>query len=109
MIGFAPRWLRRGNASKPAEPWPLGQRLLRLSPRDDLTIADALTGVIVTGATGSGKSSGPGEALAKAYLRAGFGGVIHTVKPSDVETALRWPQEASGSVCQLRSGPPFQT
>jgi hypothetical protein len=106
MIGKLARlWPRRERAPMPADPWPLTRRLLRLSPRDYFTIGDSVTGVIVTGATGSGKSSGPGEALAKAYLRAGYGGVVHTVKPSDVDTALRWCRETGRTEDVVLFGP----
>src|ERR1700686_3500943 len=40
------------------------------------TVADAQSGVAVFGATGSGKTSGPGQLLARAYLRAGMGGIV---------------------------------
>jgi hypothetical protein len=45
------------------------------------TIADAQAGVSVMGATGSGKTSGPGALLARAYLKNGFGGLVLCAKP----------------------------
>lgn len=36
-------------------------------------VADALTGALAVGATGSGKTSGAAKDLALAYLTAGFG------------------------------------
>jgi hypothetical protein len=48
---------------------------LSSSAKDALSLADAKTGVLITGQTGKGKTSGPGRLLAKAYLRAGFGGL----------------------------------
>ncbi len=51
------------------------------------TIADAQTGVAVFGATGSGKTSGPGQLLARAYLKAGFGGLVLCAK---VEERAQW-------------------
>jgi len=47
------------------------------------TIADAQTGVAVFGATGSGKTSGPGQLLARAYLKAGFGGLVLCAKAEE--------------------------
>ena len=41
---------------------------------DAWRIKDACEGVVIFGATGSGKTSGSGQTLACAYLRAGFGG-----------------------------------
>ena len=106
MTGLTGRRGRRGRNE--ADPWPLDQRLLRWSKLDEHTIGHAVNGVMCTGISGSGKSSGPGEALAKAYLRAGFGAVIHTVKPSDVETAQRWCAETNreGDVVLFGPGHP---
>ena len=47
------------------------------------TVRDSFEGVQVFGATGSGKSSGSGRALAMGLLRAGFGGLVLTAKPTD--------------------------
>jgi hypothetical protein len=47
------------------------------------TVADAQTGVAVFGATGSGKTSGPGQLLARAYLKAGFGGLVLCAKTEE--------------------------
>lgn len=61
--------------------------LLRLTPQDYFTLRDAVQGVLVTGGIGSGKTSGSGQALAGAYLRAGMGGLVMCAKP---EEAARW-------------------
>jgi hypothetical protein len=58
------------------------------------TIADAQTGVAIFGATGSGKTSGPGALLARAYLRAGFGGLVLCAK---VEERAQWEAWAKQS------------
>jgi hypothetical protein len=47
------------------------------------TVRDSFEGVQVFGATGSGKSSGSGRALALGLLRANFGGLVLTAKPTD--------------------------
>ena len=39
----------------------------------DFRLSDALTGVVVLGATGSGKTSGPAKNVALGYLAANFG------------------------------------
>jgi hypothetical protein len=88
-----------------ADPWPLDKRLLSWSKVDHHTIGHAVNGVICTGISGSGKSTGPGEATTKSYMRADFGLVIHTVKPSDVETALRWCQETGRADDVVLFGP----
>lgn len=48
-------------------------------------LRNAFEGVLVLGATGSGKTSGSGVALADAFLRAGFGGLVMTVKTNEAE------------------------
>jgi hypothetical protein len=47
------------------------------------TVGDACEGVLIMGATGSGKTSGSGAHLAHAYLRAGFGGMVLCAKPDE--------------------------
>jgi len=59
--------------------------LLRLSARDNFTLRDGCQGVHVFGGIGSGKTSGSGKALAHAYLRAGFGGLVLAAKPEEVQ------------------------
>jgi TraM recognition site of TraD and TraG len=59
--------------------------LLRLSSVDTFTLRDAVQGVHVFGGIGSGKTSGSGQALASAYLRAGFGGLVLCAKPEEVD------------------------
>ena len=67
--------------------------LLRLSHKDVFTLRDACQGVHVFGGIGSGKTSGSGKALASAYLRAGFGGLVLCAKPDEVELWLRYAAE----------------
>jgi hypothetical protein len=59
--------------------------LLQLSAVDQFTLRDACQGVHVFGGIGSGKTSGSGQAIAAAYLRAGFGGLVLAAKPEEVE------------------------
>jgi type IV secretory pathway TraG/TraD family ATPase VirD4 len=56
------------------------------------TLRDATEGVHIFGGKGSGKTSGSLATLAKAYLRAGMGGLVLTSKPE--ETAL-WQSYAA--------------
>lgn len=63
--------------------WNLDEPLLELSRADTWTIRDALEGTLILGATGSGKSSGSGAAIAYAMLRAGFGGLVLTAKSGE--------------------------
>ncbi|HVY29683.1 MAG TPA: TraM recognition domain-containing protein [Polyangiaceae bacterium] len=65
------------------QPDPLDAPLCLFSPQDAFTLRDACEGVCVVGGTGSGKTSGSGQTLAHAFLQAGFGGLVLTVKPDD--------------------------
>lgn len=47
------------------------------------TIRHAVEGVQIFGGIGSGKTSGSGRMLALKYLKAGFGGLVLTVKPDE--------------------------
>jgi hypothetical protein len=75
-------WWRRKPA--PACAWELSRPLLGWSKSDVWTIREAVEGTLILGATGSGKSSGSGAAIAKAMLAAGFGGLILTAKKDEV-------------------------
>ncbi len=80
---------------KSTEPRPLDQRLLSWSKKDHHCIADSFAGICATGATGSGKSSGPFETISLANLRAGYGGMFTSAKPSDLATYLAWCRAAN--------------
>lgn len=69
-------------ASSPAA-FDLDQPLLAFSAQDPFTIADACEGVHIFGGIGSGKTSGSGATLARAYLAAGFGGLVLCSKPEE--------------------------
>ena len=61
-----------------------GREKGRLSEANQWLLKDAFEGVQVFGGTGSGKSSGSGRALAKAYLKAGMGGLVLTAKNDEL-------------------------
>ncbi len=69
----------------------LNTPLHAFSPDDYWTINDATQGTSIMGATGSGKTSGSGAALAKSFLRAGLGGLVMCAKPEEREL---WEQYA---------------
>ncbi len=52
----------------------------------NFTKAESLEGTIITGSTGSGKSSGPAKHIALSMLRAGYGFFVLCAKPSERET-----------------------
>jgi hypothetical protein len=57
------------------------------------TIRDACEGVQIFGGIGSGKTSGSGAALAKAYLKAGFGGLVLCAKKDELDTWKQYAKE----------------
>jgi hypothetical protein len=63
--------------------WQPGQVLIRWSRSEDWTLRDAYEGTLVLGATGSGKTSGSGRAIAAAMLKAGFGAFVLTAKAEE--------------------------
>lgn len=67
----------------PSDPFDLDTPLLALSPVDVWRIRDACEGVQIFGAIGSGKTSGSGAALARAFLSQGFGGLVLCAKPEE--------------------------
>ena len=57
------------------------------------TIRQACEGVQIFGGIGSGKTSGSGANLAKAYLKAGFGGLVLCAKKDELETWKKYAEE----------------
>lgn len=90
-LPFLRRDVHRG---KGREPWDLSTPLLHWSPRDAWTIGDAVCGTLTVGATGSGKTTGSGGAMARSLLRHGFGGVVLTAKPDERATWELYCREA---------------
>lgn len=73
----------RAQAPQGAPASPLDQPLVWFSQNDPWRIRDACEGTQIFGATGSGKTSGSGRAIAKAFLSSGFGGLVLTAKKDD--------------------------
>lgn len=65
--------------------WPDDAPLISYGKGMDWTLRNAFEGVLILGATGSGKTSGSGASLAEAFLQAGFGGLILTVKTNEAD------------------------
>lgn len=106
MVARVIRLWRRKPVSQPApEPWSPATPLLALSPRDYWTIGDSFEGTQIFGATGSGKTSGSGAALARQMLLAGYGGLVLTVKPDDLALWQRYCAETGRSESLLVFGP----
>ena len=81
----------------PAYNLSLDEPLLWFSPKDPWTLRDACEGTSIIGDTGSGKTSGSGQAIAKAFLKAGFGGLVLTDKASEREVWERYCRETGRS------------
>jgi TraM recognition site of TraD and TraG len=66
----------------PLQPWPADAPLVRFG--DDVWCTrDAFEGTLILGATGSGKTSGSGSAIARAFLSRGFGGIVLCAKTEE--------------------------
>jgi hypothetical protein len=63
------------------------------APDDAWRVRDALEGVQIFGGIGSGKTSGSGKKLAKAFLKNGFGGLVHCAKPEEKDTWIQYAKE----------------
>lgn len=79
----------------PLSKFPLDMKLLNFSAQaaDAWTLRDACEGTQIFGATGSGKTSGSGQMIAKAFLRAGFGGLVLCAKPGERDQWVRYANE----------------
>src|SRR5471032_796811 len=60
-------------------------------PENFWSLGDAFQGVQIFGGTGSGKSTGSGQALARAFLSNNLGGLVLTAKTDE---AAQWQQYA---------------
>jgi hypothetical protein len=78
----------------PLDGWDESEPLLHFGHPlvDRFLIRHSLSGCAIFGTTGSGKTSGSGAALARAYLRAGYGALVLCVKPDE---AALWQQYAT--------------
>lgn len=65
----------------------LNTPLMKLSGKDEpcvfWTVGNAVEGSQIFGGTGAGKTSGSGRKIAMKFLKAGFGGLVLTVKPDE--------------------------
>lgn len=75
----------------------------RSHPADPWTIRDACQGTAIFGAIGSGKTSGSGQALARAFLANNFGGLVLTAKRDEADNWRRYCAETgrSGSLIEV--------
>ncbi len=100
MMNMFKEWLAKGLRPPPAPPafhplnsWDLNFPLLKLTREDFFTVGNAVEGVHISGGNGSGKTSGPGQALIKAYMRAGMGMLVLTAKPGEYELIRKYAED----------------
>ena len=74
-------------------PYSLDEPLLWLTPKDPWTIRMACEGAQILGDMGSGKTSGSGKTLAKAMLKAGFGGLVLCKKTDECASWVQYARE----------------
>ena len=70
------------------------EAILDLGGGDLWTKQDAFEGTQIFGATGSGKTTGSGQKIALGLLRAGFGGLVLTVKLDELDTWKKYAEAA---------------
>lgn len=82
----------RSNAKTASE---LDFPLLKFSDTEEdwWTVRNAVEGVQIFGGIGSGKTSGSGRMLAKAFLQNGFGGLVLCAKPDEAGEWERYAEE----------------
>ncbi len=111
--------LTLANTSQNPRPAPEGRNwpdddeaLLELSadgksirPENFWCLKDAFEGVQILGATGSGKSSGSGQAIAKAFIEANMGGLVLTAKTDEVLSWQKYAKAAGRETELLIVGP----
>ena len=80
--------------SEITDTFDLDYPLIQLSPypEDVYYLRDALEGIQIFGGTGSGKTSGSGQVLAKTFLSAGYGGLVLCGKVEEVDIWKEYAQ-----------------
>jgi hypothetical protein len=89
-------------AANPHYDWPLNEVLLHWSKHDTCTFRDAMAGILVLGAIGSGKSTGSGQCIALSMLAAGFGLLVLCAKPDEADVWERYCQVTGRSADLIR-------
>ncbi|MGP1308589.1 MAG: type IV secretory system conjugative DNA transfer family protein [Phycisphaerales bacterium] len=74
--------------------WSLDHPLLHLGKRDAWTTRDACACAQIFGDTGSGKTSGSGQYIARAMLKSGFGGLVLTAKEGETRRWVEYMRDA---------------
>jgi hypothetical protein len=74
----------KSNSQQQPKSDPLDDVVLNLRDGDVWTLRDAVRGVQIFGAIGSGKSSGSGQTIAHKFLIKGYGGIVLTGKKDEL-------------------------
>ncbi len=82
--------------------------LIELTRRDGITLHQLSEGVLVMGATGSGKTSGAGDLVARALLREGAGFCVLTAKADEYERWERLCKETGRECFRMGPGSPLK-
>jgi hypothetical protein len=90
---------RKAKRPKPRtrDVWHPARPLIHWSRSGAWTLEDACSGTLVLGATGSGKTSGSGATIAKAFLKNGFGGLVLAAKPGERELWVKYCRKTGRS------------
>ncbi len=96
-MGLFNLFRKRKPTHKISNTFSLDYELLYFSPHDAWTVADACEGTQIFGAIGSGKTTGSGRTIAKAFLEAGFGGLVMTAKTDERELWETYAEETGRS------------
>lgn len=113
--GIEPKPFVQKTPPKPFEPlvrlpvWTRNLPLVNLNGTDPWTLQDACEGTLILGATGSGKTSGSGQLLARSFLTCDFGGLVLTTKSDDADRWQRYAEMTGrqGQFCRVRPGGDF--
>jgi type IV secretory pathway TraG/TraD family ATPase VirD4 len=76
-----------------------------LTDHDPLTLGQCCEGVLITGATGSGKTTGPADYVVRGLLRLGAGALWLCAKPGEYERALALARQTGRDQDVVRFAP----
>src|SRR5262249_23322895 len=94
MLGFFKR-----------KPTVVGPPQFWVTQRDPISMESLCEGTLIHGSIGSGKTTGPGEALARWLLRQGAGFCVHTAKPGECSRWVKMCAEEERSADLVRAAP----
>lgn len=87
---------------------PKQQPLIWLNKHDGITLHQACSGVLIMGATGSGKTSGAGDMLARALLNEGAGFCVLTAKPDEYARWERLCKDTGREIVRIGPNSPLR-